>query len=326
MKKTGKTGIVALVLVFLVSLQAFPQNKTMSGLQKSASKFSDAMVESLPFNASLGLNWSDAYIGKIFPGAPPHFGIGVSAGFTTIDMSAAEDLAKNLGFGIDLDMAKLPLPAYAAEGRIGGFFLPFDIGFKYGYLPPVGLLGTGVDMNYTMVGGDIRYAITEGGVIMPVISVGVGLNYLSGGIGTKVGGAQSYTFDNGAKTLNINAPEVDLMWKTLALDFKVQASKTFFILTPYLGLGATYAWSEAGYEAKGTITGDLSDAKADSTFKDIDFNGTKKMSSITEESGFGIRAFGGLSLKLAVIKLDLTGLYNFMDGNYGASFGVRFQL
>jgi hypothetical protein len=330
MRKSGKIGIVALLLVFLVSSLAFSQNKALSDLQKNVENFSDALAKSLPFTASLGLNWSDAYIGKFLPSVPPHFGVGGSVGFTTIDMTAARDLAKSLGADIDLDMGKLPLPGYAAEGRLGGFFLPFDIGFKFGYLPPVGLLGSGVDMNYTMVGGDIRYELIEGGVLLPKISIGVGLNYLKGGIGTKVG--NDITYDFGPDSMTIHSPDVDLMWNTVALDFKVQVSKSFLIVTPYLGLGAGYAWSEAGYEINSNITysagksaEDVKNYLAASGLQGMDFDGNK-ISSIAEVSGFSVRAFGGLSLNFTVFKLDLTGLYNFRDSNYGASLGARFQL
>jgi hypothetical protein len=324
MRKTGKIAAITILLAFLLSSAAF--SLELKELQDAAESFSDSLAESLPFNASLGLNWSDAYIGKLIPSIPPHFGVGGSFGFTTIDMEAANDLAKALGFEIPFDTGKLILPAYAGEARLGGLFLPFDIGLKAGFLPSVGLWGSDVKTNYTMFGADIRYALTEGGIILPKISVGVGFTYLEGGLETSVGENRSY--DINSSTLTIAKPDVNLFWSTKALDFKVQLSKSFFIITPYLGLGASYAWSKAGYEAEAAIStsgGLLADAQAAAQKLGVDIDGNK-LSSTIEVDGFSFRTFGGLSVNLMVFKLDLTGMYNFLDGNYGLSLGARFQL
>jgi hypothetical protein len=329
MYKTGKTAAIIVLLVFLVSSLGFSQTE-LKHLQERAENFSDALAKSLPFNAALGLNWSDAYIGKLIPGAPPHFGIGASFGVTTIDMAAANDLAEALGFNIPFDTKKLMLPVYAGEVRLGGLFLPFDIGVKAGVLPPVGLWRSGINTSYTLIGADIRYVLTEGGAILPKISLGAGFTCLKGGLETSVGGVQSYDI-GGGKTLNVNSPDVHLFWNTKALDFKVQLSKPFFIITPYLGIGASCAWSEAGYEAEAPVTvsgGSLSDAYSYLSARGISgMNiGANKLSSTLETSGFSVRAFGGLSVNFAAFKLDLTGMYNFRDSNYGVSFGARFQL
>jgi hypothetical protein len=324
MCKTGKITAIAVLLVVFGSSLAFSQPVDLKALQEKAEDFSDSLAKSLPFNASLGLNWSDAYIGKLLPSMPPHFGIGASFGFTTVDMAAAGDLAEALGFNIPFDAKKLILPMYAGEVRLGGLFLPFDIGVKAGVLPAVGLWGSGIDTNYTLIGADLRYALTEGGVILPKISVGLGFNYLKGGLEASAGKQMEYGFTGGS--LTAANPNVNLYWETKVLDFKLQLSKSIFIITPYLGLGMSYGWSEAGYEAKAPVTlnsGLLSDAQAYLDGMDIEGN---KISSSFKVKGFSARAFGGLSFNLAVLKLDLTGMYNFLDSNYGLSFGARFQL
>jgi hypothetical protein len=321
MRKTGKTAAIIMLLVFLVSSAAFALD--LKDLQGVADDFSDSLAKSLPFNASLGLNWSDAYIGKLIPSAPPHFGVGGSFGFTTIDMDEADGLAKALGFSIPFDTEKLILPAYTGEARLGGLFLPFDIGIKAGVLPPVGLWGSDVKMNYTMFGVDIRYALIEDGIILPAISLGAGFTYLGGGLEASVGDSKIY-YING-NPITIDKPDVNLFWSTKALDFKVQVSKSFFIITPYLGLGASYAWSEAGYEAEAPISGLTPAGKTAAKELGVDLDETK-LSSTIEANGFSFRTFGGLSVNLLVFKLDLTGMYNFLDSNYGLSFGARFQL
>ena len=330
--KKRKLIIIALLLFAGISLLAFGQD--LKDIQKGVASFSEDLSKSLPFNSSLGLNWSDAYIGKLFPSAPPHFGVGGSFGFTTMELPAARKLAGYLGYKIPFDTNKMFLPAYTAEARIGGLFLPFDIGVKFGYLPPIGLWGTDMNMNYLLVGGDIRYALLDG-TILPKISLGVGLDYLSGSVGGKVGNQQKISY--GGNSITLEKPDVNLKWDTLSLDLKLQISKSFLIITPYLGLGGSYAWSEAGYSVDAKVTNssgltltqadiDMVNAYLNSQGLDgMDVNHTG-ISSMVKNSAFGFRAFGGFSINLVVLKLDLTGLYSFLDKNYGGSFGVRFQL
>ena len=305
-------------------------------LQEGVSDFSESLAKALPFNASLGLNWSDAYIGKLFPSIPPHFGIGGSFGFTTMKLPMIKTLAGYFGYKLPFDIGKLFLPAYTGEARMGGLFLPFDVGFKFGYLPPIGLWGTSMTMNYLLVGGDLRYAILDK-AILPKISLGLGVNYLKAGIGGKVGSDQTINYNfGGPHSMTVEKPDVNLKWDTIAFDVKAQISKSLLIITPYVGLGASYAWSSAGYSVDSTIKVDSHEVNSTdiSNIKsflhglglegmDIDSSG---ISSIVKNSAFSFRAFGGLSINLMVFRLDFTGLYSFRDSNFGASFGFRFQL
>ncbi|MDR1566052.1 MAG: hypothetical protein LBS48_02065 [Treponema sp.] len=109
-------------------------------------------------------------------------------------------------------------------------------------------------------------------------------------------------------------------------------SKNILIITPYAGIGASYAWSKAGYEVNADVgyNGGI-DAVAVKDY--LDRAGLENMdisssgiSTILKDKRFGLRAFGGLSLNLTVFKLDITGMYNFLDKNYGGSAGFRFQL
>jgi hypothetical protein len=139
MQKKLKIFVTAAALAFTVVTLSY--SAQLKDLQNGVVDFSEKMAKSLPFNSSLGLNWSDAYIGKIFPSVPPHFGIGGSFGFTTMDLPALKTLAGQLGYGMPFTTDRLFFPVYTLEGRLGGFFLPFDIGVKFGTLPSVGMWG-----------------------------------------------------------------------------------------------------------------------------------------------------------------------------------------
>jgi hypothetical protein len=335
MKRLKKISAVSL-LIALCAAPAFSQTPSLETLQTGVKDFSESLAKSLPFNASMGLNWSDAYIGQLLD-VPPHFGVGMSAGVTTMDVGAFEDLLTLFKAPMPFDFNKMIMPAYTVEGRIGGFILPFDLGVKFGYLPPINV--GNMDLDYMLFGASFRYALLKGNVILPKISVGVGVNYLKGGLGTTIKGMGvsfavpgTATTGNADKVLALSDPKLSLEWNTVAVDFTAQVSKSLFIITPYVGVGGSYAKSEAGYRAESKLTyGDASlDADAINTIKnsvpglsDLDANG---FSSIIENEGWAFRAFGGLSLNLLVVKFDLTAMLNFADMNFGATAGVRFQL
>jgi opacity protein-like surface antigen len=323
----------ALLMVVLALVPGFSQN--LPDLQKGVEDFSASLAKSLPLNSSLGLNWSDAYIGQLL-GPPPHFGVGVSAGVSTLDFDAINDLMDILGSGLPFNLAKMILPGYTAEARVGGFILPFDAGIKVGILP--GLKLSDISLDYTNVGGDIRYAVLEGNPLLPVVSLGLGLNYLRGGINTTVptGMRFSFTEPGGSHTLAVSDADLGFSWETTALDLTAQVSKSLILVTPYLGLGVNYAWSKAGYTVKTDLTYDgkplnseeaakLKEALSKAEIAGITVDETG-FSSIIDKSGLGLRIFGGLSFNIAVIRIDLTALYGLLSGDFGGTLGLRFQL
>jgi hypothetical protein len=331
MKNMKKVLGFALGMAIFVTAPLFPQ-QDLQNLQKAAGEFSEALAQSLPFNAALGLNWADAFIGMFLPGFPPHFGVGAALGYTTMDFAAFDGLLNQFDLSVpgDFDLGQLALPAYVTEARIGGFVLPFDVGLKFGAFENLG--SSSVSVNYTLLGGEFRYAIIDGkeNLLLPNLSVGVGLNYLNGSF-TQTGSSLSFAVPSFGDTLDLLDSTVKLQWETLALDFKAQVSKSFLILTPYIGLGASHAWSSAGYTVEGTYPAELPDRGAiNSALKSagvegVDFSG-KGFSTTFEETGWSLRAFGGLSVNLALFRLDLTGLFNCFDGNYGVTLGARLQV
>jgi len=339
MKRRIFTGGAILALALGTANPAFPDvlERGLADLQKNVDQFSENLAKSLPFNATIGLNWADAYIGKLFPSVPPHFGAGGVYGVTTMEMDGLDTLAKSMGFQMPFDIGKMPLPAYAAEARIGGIFAPFDVGVKAGILPPIDLWGTNLSMDYLLAGAEVRYAIMDGKKtpLLPNVSVGVGYNYLKGGIGKTIGDGLQYKFSEpiqGEHTLEVSAPRADMVWEAQVLDFKGQISMSLLAVTPYAGIGVSHAWSKAGYtiDSDVTIDGKEVDADAKALLKaaglgaiDIDKDG---FSSIIDVTGWSFRCFGGASFNLLILRLDITGMYNLMDQNYGLSVGARVQI
>jgi hypothetical protein len=320
----------------------------LSKLQDGMQGFSKGLVDSLPFNAATGLNWSDAYIGKLFPSLPPHFGIGVSAGLTSMKMDGFTELLNVFNADALGSLAFMPLPAYAAEARIGGVFLPFDLGFKFGFFPAgTSFFVDNMTFNYTLVGGSLRFAPLELLLadsmlllVLPNISLGIGVNHLKGGISDiAVGNGMNFSFTLGQNTyaLALDQPKLGLSWETTALDFTLQVSKSLFIITPYIGLGLSSATSKAGYGVTTKVTytengteqpletAGLAEKLGEAGLGGIDVS-ANGLESIIENKGMSFRAFGGFSFNLAVLRFDITGMFNLLDQNWGVSFGTRFQL
>ena len=331
-----KPILFSILLLTAVSNSLPAQVSNLIGLQQSVSELSLELAKSLPLNASIGLNWPDAYIGKSFPSLPPHFGAGVTFGFSTMSLPTMKTVAEYLGFEIPFDQEKLFLPAYAVEARVGGLFLPFDVGVKFGYLSPVGLWGKDIDVNYILAGADLRYALIDGKSDPSRfnLSIGFGVNYLSGGISGKVPKPQ--TLNVAGNYITMENPLVNIKWETISVDAKMQISKSLLILTPFLGIGASHAWSSAGYsvDSKVTINGSpisqnyidaINFLLSHSALENIDVSSTG-ISSIIQNNAFSFRVFAGTSFNLLVIKLDLLGIYSILDSNFAASFGVRFQI
>jgi hypothetical protein len=322
-----RIAILFAALLFSAA-SAFSQSADIERIQEEASTFADTLASALPFNSTIGLNWSDAYTGNF-----PHLGFGITAGVTVVDSDKVSPLLTELGYSYDSSIP-LAIPAAVGEVRVGGLILPFDVGLKAGFIPEtageaLSSASGGLTTDYLLVGADVRYALLKGGILIPKVSIGVGFNYLKGSVSTAVGSSESYTYSDGTTdyTITADAPTLTLEWESKTIDFKVQASKSLLIFTPYIGAGFSYGWSSAGYSVKSDVTGDieamqaaLESAGIDSP--DISSTGISYTKSVT---GYSARAFGGLSVNLLIVKLDLTGLYNFNDGTYGASAGARIQ-
>ncbi len=343
--------LVLVLVILLAAAGAFAQTFDFATFEAASRTFATDVANSLPFNASIGLNWSDAYVGQLLA-VPPHFGVGAALGATTIPADSIRTMLGSLSLSIPAEAEPYlqygaPIPAYTVEGRIGGFVLPFDIGVKVGYIPPgtLGSWGLPVDVNYLLVGADVRYALLEENVILPAVSVGAGYSYMHGSVAVPgiFGGPVTVTNfqvpDGGGgsttHTLGFTDPAVNFEWNTNVIDLKAQVSKSFLVVTPYLGAGASYGISSAGGGVSSTLLVDGSQPTEEQIAQynealaaagsDVRLSNQGFLVQAAA-NGWSFRAFGGASLNLLVVKLDLTGMYNFLSGDFGASIGVRVQL
>ncbi len=352
-------GVIALSV--FVGTGAFAQTTpTISSLQGDFDQFAQGMASSLPFASTMGLNWSWSYIGKL-----PHFGVGASAGFIMLPVDALTNVTSALNIPTNFLPSQfsnvaggLPFPAYTLEGRLGGIGLPFDIGVKYGFIPAGvqtsinqafsnALNVNGAAFDFKLYGAELRYELVKEKFLIPEISVGVGLNHIQGNIvlPTNLGFNRSFTDPNGG-TYNVamSNPDLGFNWNSTSVDAKVQVSKKILLLvTPYVGAGLSYGFSNAGggLSAQST-TVDYTDPSGNTTtiqpgsqqYNDlltylsnqgISFDPSKGLNFGAKANGFSARAFAGASINLWFVKVDATLMYNVLTSKLGATIGARAQ-
>ena len=318
-------AMMALLLIFAAA--ALPaQDITSDEFKQAFQDFADDMASSLPLTSTIGNNTADAYIGQLLR-VPPNIGLGLTVGAATIPYATVESLFKELNLEVpseikDFQTLGVPNPAYTIDARVGGFVLPFDFGLKFGTLGSGGLNAGDLEMDYLLAGGDIRYALMEQSVLRPNISIGVGYNYMRGRIVVPDAIAGTYQIDiEGGGTADLSGgADAYLEWQTNVIDVKAQISKSFIILTPYAGVGAAYGVSSAGGGLIGNVnnTEQLKEAG-------IDVDG-KEVGVSSDVSGWSLRAFGGTSVNILLLRLDLGLGYDIVGENFVGTVGARFQL
>jgi hypothetical protein len=334
---------VVVLLVLLTANGVFagpPPTYQFSQFQSAFQDFANGAAGALPLEASVGLNWSDAYIGQF-----PHFGIGVTAGAATIPFAAVKSAINTFGGSIPSSVSfisniGIPVPAYTLDARIGGFILPFDIGFKFGYLPAGELSSLGINgfsADYLMVGADIRYALLKDSGLSPGLSVGVGYTYMRGNVGVPgvLNGAiriASVSFGGNTHYIDFSNPSLNFFWNTSVIDAKVQLSKTLFIITPYIGVGASYGISNAGGGMQSTMQidgGAATQPQLDQINSAFGTNFTLQnpgFGVFAGGSGFSARAFGGFSFNIFILKIGVGAEYELLSGSMAAMANARIQL
>ncbi|MFW6215137.1 MAG: hypothetical protein ACOC45_04245 [Alkalispirochaetaceae bacterium] len=346
-----------LVVVFLVAATAWTQT-TIGDYEEGFQSFVDEFARSLPMNSTVGLNWSDAYIGQLVS-VPPSFGVGVTTGVTTIPYAAFDGLFDDLGLDIPTEISEfsavgVPFPAYTVDARVGGFLLPFDVGLKFGALPG-GVDFGDVSLEYTLFGADVRYAVIEQGMgVLPDLSIGVGYNRLNGAVSLPSGIGQIEVSEvpddpndpESTVTLALDEPQLDFDWGANVFDFRAQASKKILFLEPHFGIGAALGIADANAglttevytDDNGNGSLDTGEALTDAEIEQIKNAAAEagvSLPSDFDQTGLGVesnvnsfafRIFGGTSFNILILRLDLGLMYNITSGSVGGTLGARVQL
>lgn len=336
-----------IVLILMMSLAAaglWGQN--LEDFQTGFQTFATDMAATLSYNATIGNNWSDAYIGKF-----PHFGVGLSAGVTTVPSASLKDLFTSMDIPVPSAVADigLPIPAAAVSAKLGGLFLPFDVGVKAMVLPAEAteaLSSAGIAADYKLLGGNIRFALLKQNLLLPDVSVGFGYNRLAGSISMPLDiESQSFTFtppEDVEHTLEVTQPDLAMDWTTDSFDATIQISKSLLFLRPYAGAGYSFGKSSVNGGMKATMLYD--DGQGDGPTEITDTK-LQELKTALAEAGISVpnisadgfmfgsestepvlRLFGGLSLDLLILMLDTQVTYVPKTKSLGGSAMIRIQL
>jgi len=120
-----KRAILISMMVLAAAAGAWGQ--TLADFQSGFTAFSADMASTLSYNATVGNNWSDAYIGQLV-GVPPHFGVGVSSGATTVESDEMVTLLNTLGVDTESFPDLLPVPAAWLKSESGASSSPLTSG------------------------------------------------------------------------------------------------------------------------------------------------------------------------------------------------------
>ena len=310
-------------------------------IDKAFESLNGTLTEVVPETTiQLGV-WSDAYIGKLFPSFPPHFGAGVSAGGTFIDTKALSNAIGTIiteinshaaGATTDFNFTvpdQIPLPSASVHVRIGGFILPFDIGvygayFDLNTLKFEDFTGT---VNYYTIGGDIRYAIMKGSTTLPKLSVGAG--YIRTHLAFSMTGASTYSGTVGSTPASVTAnADTNTSFDLNTIFVQAQISKKFLILTPYAGVRAYVTSSKSHYDYSYSSTYEIGGVPQGNV---PGGNGSSSRDYGTDAFNFdwnNIRPqlYAGLGLNLLFVNCTVGGSWNMRNNLLSANVNVCIKI
>lgn len=291
-----------------------PTDSPFTVAENGLNDFCDDLADVIPNSQTQQNVYAEAWIGKIFPGF--HFGAGVNAGVSALDVSTLKDAALALGVDDVKDINDtLVFPTITVDARLGGIILPFDIGvtamsIDTSKMDSVDKAIDPVAIDFFTLGADIRYAIFQGGFMRPKWSVGAGFYYTKGGVDVD---------DDSAKA--------SLDFKSTTFMVNTQASIKLLCLVPFIGGRALFSKTSVDWKVKAnwaSIIADEADNYYDGVLDALTW-GILPSSFSGSSSGFSVypQVFGGIGLDLLFLNLTVSGSYDIASKIPSAAVSVR---
>jgi hypothetical protein len=308
-------------LLFVKSAPVFAQVVSARDVADALEEFSDDMSGALPFMATIGLDWSDAYIGQLID-ITPHWGIGISTGATTLKLDKLNALLDYFGYQADDGfMDKQLLPAYALNARIGGFrTAPFDIGIKWGWLPYLPIFKNDISYEAVVYGIDFRWEVMRDWGVRPSMSVGFEVTRASGGLRSKSATIMS---GGGVTITTAGDATIGAVWEAWIFDAKLQIAKKFWEphFTVFGGLRAGAALARTGYQIIGSGSDILVTYGGNPAYPLADLNDSSRGAVAS-----ALEAASGNSTKFEADEANITAWIDkfAIDLNLHGGFGLNF--
>lgn len=314
-KKSQITNAAHMVNEAYVNIKDYiPTDSPFTTAEDGLNDFCDDLADVIPNSQTQQNVYAEAWIGKIFPGF--HFGAGVNAGVSALDVSTLKDAALALGVDDVKDINDtLVFPTITVDARLGGIILPFDIGvtamsIDTSKMDSVDKAIDPVAIDFFTLGADIRYAIFQGGFMRPKWSVGAGFYYTKGGVDVD---------DDTAKA--------SLDFKSTTFMVNTQASIKLLCLVPFIGGRALFSKTSVDWKVNADWASII--AKEGDTYYDGVADALKwgilPSSFSGSSSGFSVypQVFGGIGLDLLFLNLTVSGSYDIASKIPSAAVSVR---
>lgn len=286
------------LLTTLLSLPLYSQST--ENINTRLDRFAIQLSHIIPNAATEQNVYSDAWIGYFVPSDTMHFAIGIEGGLTQWNMGDLFNSASSLHvYGIPETFA---YPTLGINAKIGGFFIPFDLGVSFFTIDTRNFneLLKGMYMTMFVVGGNIRFAILRENEYIPCWSIG-----------------GSYYFSKGGLGCGNTSTGIDFDYETHILFAETQVSKKISFITPFAGYRAIFNCSNSSYSWR----------SADGIL--IDGTLTKKGSgnvAVSFEDSFTSQVFAGFGLTLGMFQIDTNVSYDINHNIWNGGISARIQM
>lgn len=282
----------------------------LTDVENGLNNFSKDLAPAIS-NAQLMQNvWAEAWLGKLVPGV--HLGAGIDLGASQMKITALKETAKAFGMNEISDMPdSFVFPTVAGDVRLGGIFLPFDIGASFMTIDSsrINALDEAISpmaFDFFTIGFDFRWAILEGKTWQPKFSVGAGYVFTKGGVG-----------------ISSDEAAANLDFKNHTAYLQAQLSKKLLFFIPYIGAKVAYTKSEVNWSATAQWTS-IFDGD-DSELGNLQNWGILPTEFSGGYDGWKIipQVYGGFCLDFAIINLTFGIGWDFVDRLASGSFSFR---
>ncbi len=283
---------------------------------------------------------SSSYIGTL-----PNFSIGIGASGVA-ESELLDSILNNTltlkGFSNISDVSLGIVPGIVRL-RIGGIFLPFDLGisgFNYGlvgqlfssefFLP----LSSYQEAQGNYVAVELRIPVLQQNRARPGISLGITTTSDNSIVRSTVSRQDVNFVDKNsgqAAQINFSNGNIGLSHSLITLALKGQINKTFEYFDPFFGFEGYYSFGTSNFLYQGKVKASV--GGVDSPIKDvvsgIDLDGATLTSTsftdVSTHSNYSLRIYGGSAIKLGIFFLEFGGSYEFLHSSVALSMGLRIQ-
>ena len=284
--------------------------------------FTFSLIKTAPSTVSHQNMWASAYIGQLLD-LPPHFGGGISMGMAQLKTDGIATVLKEMG--LNYDVKNLFLPTLTFDARIGGFFIPFDLGIHGMMIKnplEFNIQDTFFSIDYGTVGADIRVPLIKQNVVLPNLSLGFGYAYSKGNAGISV---QNET------------AKVTAGYESQILQATVQVSKKILIVEPFAGVRATlssnkrnWSWNYDGSKMLDEKTKGLLGEEGLSLLKEEQYFNSGDWSGFTinkEDPNYTAQLFAGIGFDfLFIAQGTLNVSFDVVNQIWAGGFSFRVKL